>query len=116
MDWKDAGALVQFRELHFLPRVIFFIGAAFLLGAFFVKVFVLGFLGVGVMFTGAALNLVINTLSLSELSFRNRTFSVHWMFLLQAILAIALAVSTLSLTFYFYRHGEMPPCLRPLDR
>lgn len=114
MDWKDAASLVHFRELHFLPRVIFFIGAVFLIGAFFVKTPILGFLGVGVMLAATALNLVINALSFSEVSLRNRTFSIHWTFVLQAVLALALTVVTLILTYYFYEHGEMPPSLRSL--
>jgi hypothetical protein len=115
MELKDAVALVHFRELHLLPRVVFFIGAVFLVGAFFVKVFVLGFAGVGVMLAATTLNLIIDMLLCFGLYFAKKPeCGIPWALLLQSILALALTIATLVLTFYFYRHGEMPPCLRPL--
>jgi hypothetical protein len=113
MDWDEIASLIHFRELHFLPRVIFSIGAIFLIGAFFVKLFTLGFLGVGVILAGSALNLVINTLLSIGRYHRDKTVGFPWTLFWQAILALALTVITLWLLYFFYRHGKMPTFLRP---
>lgn len=63
MSLKDAAELVHFKELHFLPRVIFSIGAVCFIGSFFLKMFILGFIGVAVIFVGCTLNFLINTLA-----------------------------------------------------
>ena len=115
MDWEDITSLVHFRELHFLPRVIFSVGAIVLIGSFFVKVFLLGFLGVGLIFAGSTLNLFINTPLGSGQHSKDNTVGLPWALLWQALLALALMVSTLCLLYYFYRHGEMPMFLRPLS-
>src|SRR5450432_3442612 len=109
MELKDLVAAVHFRELHLLPRVVFFIGTVFLIGSFFVKVYLFGFAGVGVMLAATTLNLAIDMLLCLALYFKNEHV-FPWALLLQSILALALSVATLILTFYFYRHGEMPPC------
>jgi hypothetical protein len=117
MDLEDIVTLVHFRELHFLPRVIFSVGGILLIGSFFVKLFLLCFLGVGLIFAGSALNLVINTLQTFDRHFSDKTVvGVPWALLWQAVLALVLTFATLCLVYYFYRHGEMPPCLQPLKK
>jgi hypothetical protein len=115
MDWDEIASYIHFRELHFLPRVIFSIGAVFLIGAFFVKLFILGFLGVVVILAGSALNLVTNTLLGIGRYRRDKTVGFPWTLFWQAILALVLAGTTLCLLFHFYRYGEMPTFLRPLS-
>jgi hypothetical protein len=116
MDLEDIATLVHFRELHFLPRVIFSVGGILLIGSFFVKLFLLGFLGVGLIFAGSALNLVINTLQTFSRHFKDKTVGVPWALLWQAVLALVLTAATLYLLYHFYRHGEMPPFLQPLKK
>jgi hypothetical protein len=116
MDVKDVAALVHFRELHFLPRVIFFIGTACFIGSFFVKVIVLGLLGVTVMLSASALNLAINSMLGIYVSVRERKFDIPWMLLVQTALAVALSIVLLRLAHFYYVHGEMPPCLFPLGK
>ena len=60
MSINDFVSMFHFKELHFLPRVIFVLGAVFLIGSFFVKTFVLGLFGVGVIFFASALNFLLN--------------------------------------------------------
>jgi hypothetical protein len=115
MGLEDIAKLVHFRELNFLPRVIFSIGGILLIGSFFVKLFLLGFFGVGLIFAGSALNLVIETFLGFGAYFRNKA-GIPWALLWQAILALVLTFTTLCLLYYFYRHGEMPPCLQPLNK
>jgi hypothetical protein len=116
MDVKDVAALVHFRELHFLPRVIFFVGTACFIGSFFVKAPILGLLGVGVMLSASALNLAINSLLGIYVSVRERKFDIPWMLLAQTALAVALSIALLRLAHFYYLHREMPPCLLPLGK
>jgi hypothetical protein len=115
MGWEDIAGIVHFRELHFLPRVIFSIGGILLIGSLFVKLFLLGFLGVGLILAGSALNLVINTFLGFSAYLQNKA-GIPWALLWQALLALVLTVATLCLVYYFYRHGEMPPFLQPLKK
>src|ERR1700694_40997 len=116
MDLKDVASLVYFRELNFLPRVIFFIGAILLIGSFFIKSFLLGLLGVGVILAGSTLNLVTETaLGFYAHCKDKKTGKIPLALLLQAILAFGLTFATLWLLYHFYRHGEMPTFLRPLS-
>jgi hypothetical protein len=115
MGLDEIASLIHFRELHFLPRVIFSIGAIFLIGSFFVKGFTLGLLGVAVIFAGSALNLVtVTLLGFGRYYYEDRTVGIPLALLLQAILASVLTFATLGLVYYFYRHGVMPTFLRPL--
>ena len=114
MVLKDAAELVHFRELHLLPRTIFSIGAICFVGSFFLKLFILGFFGVGIVFVGLTLNFAIGVLKGTDISIARRTFSVAWMMLVQFILCCGIAYKLLWLAFFFYRNGEMPPYLQPL--
>jgi hypothetical protein len=114
MAWEDVTALVRFRELHFLPRVIFSLGAVLLIGALFVKAFLIGFLGVGLIFGGSALNLCVNTSLAYGQHRRDCKPGFPYAPFGQCLLAVVLTILTLSLLYYFYRHGEMPTFLRPL--
>ena len=107
---------MHFRELHFLPRVIFSVGAVFLIGAFFVRLFILGLFGVAVIFVGCTLNLGITWWQNLDISFERGTFRIAGMLLWQALLSLAIAICLLSLTYHFYRYGELPPYLQPLPR
>jgi hypothetical protein len=116
MELKDVATVVHFRELHFLPRVIFFIGAVCFIGSFFVKILILGLIGVGVMLSASTLNLVLNTILRFYGAIERRVFDIPWALSFQALLALAITIATLQLTYYFYRHGEMPSYLRPLPK
>jgi hypothetical protein len=109
MDIKDVTALVHFRELHFLPRAIFFIGTVCFIGASFVKLFVLGMFGVGVMFAATALNLTINSLEGLYFAIKEKVFDVPVMLILQALIATGLALVVLGLAHYYYLNGALPP-------
>jgi hypothetical protein len=114
MDWGDAGRIVHFRELHFLPRVIFSIGTILLIGSFFVRLAILGFVGIVVLLAASALNLVINTsLGIGAWCKEKPAGFPHALFW-QMLLAIVLTLAMLYLTYYSYRHGAMPMCLQPL--
>jgi hypothetical protein len=115
MSLGDIASLVHFRELHFLPRVIFFLGAVFLIGSFFVKSFTLGILGVAVIFSGSALNLVINTLLGIGHCLQDKATGFPFALFWQAILASVLALGTMWSVYFFYRHGVLPTFLRPLS-
>jgi hypothetical protein len=115
MDLKDAASLFHFRELHLLERVIFFVGSVLLIGSFFVKTFIVGFAGVGMIFAATTLNLVVDMTLRFGFYFKKKPgHGIPWALLWQALVAIALTATTLLLAFYFYRHGEMPPWLRPI--
>jgi len=80
----------------------------------------LGFLGVGLIFAGSALNLFINTLlgfgayfEHREAGVAGKKAAIPWMLVWQTVLAFILALGTLGLLYYNYRHGEMPTFLRP---
>ncbi len=96
MDLKDAKYLVHFRELHFLPRVIFAIGGVSFVGAFFVKQPLIGALGIVVIFAACTLNLVINTSLAWQASKQT-----PWALLLQALLSLAIFVLLLCLTYHY---------------
>src|SRR6266849_1714132 len=113
MEFKDAVALVHFRELHFLPRVIFSLGAIFLIGSFFVKSFILGLFGVGVIFAGSALNLFLTAILVYKGA--SSRWSVPWMLLFQFLIAFVLAFGILQVSYHFYRYGDMPTCLQPVN-
>lgn len=115
MSLKDATGLVHFRELHLLPRTIFSIGATCFIGAFFIKVFLIGFLGVGIVFSALTINFVINAAMQTDISLAGRRFTVPWVTLGQLILCFAITYKLLFLICFFYRHGEMPPYLQPLS-
>jgi hypothetical protein len=115
MSLKDVGELVHFRELHLLPRTIFSIGATCFIGAFFIKAFLIGFLGVGIIFVALTLNFGIGVMLHTDIYVARKTFTVPWTLLLQFILCSAITYKLLSLIYYFYRHGEMPPYLQPLS-
>jgi hypothetical protein len=116
MGFQDAATLVHFRELHLLPRVIFSIGAICFVGSLFVKVFILGLFGVGVIFVGCTLNFAIGVLMSIDVSLKNKSFSFAWMLFGQFILSSAITYGLLVLAYYYYRHGEMPPYFQPLPR
>ncbi len=85
-----------------------------LVGSFFVKLFILGFFGVAVIFVACTMNLAINTSLGLDISFKRGTFNVPWMLLWQALLSLAITLVSLFLVYYYYRHGEMPSYLQPL--
>jgi hypothetical protein len=115
MDLKDAAQLVHFDELHFLPRVMFSIGAICFIGSFFLKLFILGFFGVGIIFVGCTLNLGIGVLKSIDISLGRNTFrNINWMLVWQFVLSFAITVALLTLVYHYYRYGEMPPYLQPL--
>jgi hypothetical protein len=114
MSLKDAAELVHFRELHLLPRTIFSIGAVCFVGSFFLRDFLIGFLGVGIIFVALTLNFGINFLTGTDISITRKSFAVAWMMLFQFLLCFFVTYKLLFLIYYFYRHGEMPPFLRPL--
>ncbi|MGH9712193.1 MAG: hypothetical protein ACRD5M_02720 [Candidatus Acidiferrales bacterium] len=114
MGLKDAAELIHFRELHLLPRTIFAIGAICFLGAFFLKQFLIGFLGVGIIFIALTLNFVIGVVRGTDISITRKTFQLAWMQFFQLLLCAAVTYKLLVLIYYFYRHGEMPPDLQPL--
>jgi hypothetical protein len=115
MVLKDAAELVHFRELHLLPRTIFSIGAICFVGSFFLKIFILGFTGIGIIFAALTLNFAIGVLKGTDISITRKTFSVAWMMLAQFVLCYAIAYKLLFLAYYFYRNGEMPLYLQPLS-
>ena len=86
MDLKDAPSLVHFRELHFLPRVIFTLGGIFLVGSFFVKSFILGLFGVGVTLAACALNLFLNSLRAYDIA---APLEIPWVLLFQLVIALS---------------------------
>lgn len=115
MSLKDVAELIHFRELHLLPRTIFSIGAICFVGAFFIKVFLVGFLGVGLIFVALTLNFAIGVLLRTDIYLAKKTFAIPWMMLGQFILCSVITYKLLVLVYYFYRHGEMPPYLQPLS-
>jgi len=114
MSLKDAAELVHFRELHLLPRTIFSIGAICFLGAFFLKTFLLGFFGVGVIFIGLTLNFALNFLVQTDISISAKRFKVAWTILFQLIICGVISYWFLGVFWYYYRYGEMPPYLHSL--
>jgi len=113
---KDAAELVHFRELHLLPRSIFAIGAVCFVGSFFLKNFLIGFLGVGILFVALTLNFAIGVCLGTDISFTRKSFDVAWGLLLQFLFCAAVTYKLGSLIYHFYRHGEMPPYLQPLGK
>ncbi|MGB2639843.1 MAG: hypothetical protein WA857_06650 [Candidatus Acidiferrum sp.] len=114
MSLKDVAELIHFRELHLLPRTVFSIGAVCFIGSFFIRAFLVGFLGVGLIFVALTLNFAIQVLLQTDIYLAKKTFAIPWMMLAQFILCSAITYKLLVLIFYFYRHGEMPPYLQPL--
>jgi|SRR5216684_3516807 len=114
MSLKDAAELVHFRELHLLPRTIFSIGATCFIGAFFVKQFLVGFLGVGLIFLALTLNFAIGVALGFDIFIAKKVFHIPYMMLFQFLLCSWLTYKLFTLIFYFYRHGQMPPWLQPL--
>ena len=112
MDIKDAGQIVHFRELHFLPRVIFSIGGVLFVGSFFVKEELLGALGIGVIFFACVLNLFINIGLQVYVSVSQKTFSIPWALLFQAVLATVLCWYCLSGTYRYFLYGTLPSYLQ----
>lgn len=114
IDWKDAAQLVHFRELHFLPRVIFSIGTICFIASFFLKLFILGFFGVGIIFVGATFNLFINILMSIDWS-PDKKQIISWMLLWQFVLSLGMTCVLLALAYHYYRYGKMPPYLEPVS-
>jgi hypothetical protein len=114
MSIKDVSELVHFRELHLLPRTIFSIGAVCFVGAFFLKSFLLGFLGVGTVFVALTLNFAINILVRFGDSIQTKQFAAPWMMIAQFLLCLFITYFLLTLVYYYYRQGQLPPYLRPL--
>jgi hypothetical protein len=115
MVLKDAAELVHFRELHLLPRTIFSIGAVCFIGSFFLKLFLLGFFGVGIVFAALALNFLIGVIQMTHISITARIFNVPLMIGAQLIICSWLAYHLLAVAHYYYFHGSMPPYLQPLS-
>lgn len=113
MDLKDAASLVHFRELHFLPRVIFAPGGIFLIGSFFVRNFILGLFGVGVILAACTLNLFLNVIRAYDLA---TPFKIPWALLFQFVIALALAYEILNVSYHLYHYGEMPLRLKASER
>ena len=114
MSLEDAAKLIHFRELHLLPRTIFAIGAICFVGAFFVKVLVLGFLGVGVIFVALTLNFLIEVALKFDIFIATKVFHTPYVTILQFIFCAGVTYEIISMVYYFYRHGGMPPWLQPL--
>ena len=114
MSLKDAAELVHFRELHLFPRTIFSIGAVCFLGAFFVKQFLVGFLGVGLIFLALSLNFAIATVMGFDIFIARKVFHIPYLALCQFVLCSWITYELLSLVYYFYRHGHMPPWLQQI--
>jgi hypothetical protein len=114
MSIRDVAELVHFRELHLLPRTIFSIGVVCFLGAFFLKSFLLGFFGVGVIFIGLTLNFAINFLMQTDISISAKIFKVAWVMLFQLMLSALISYWLIGVIWFYYRYGEMPPYLHSL--
>ena len=114
MSIKDVSELVHFRELHLLPRTIFAIGAVCFVGAFFLKFFLLGFLGVGIVFAALTLNFAINILVRLGDSIQTKQFFAPWMMIAQFLLCGFITYFLLTLFYHYYRQGQLPPYLQPL--
>ena len=110
---KDAADLVHFKELHFLPRVIFSIGVICFIGSFFLKLFILGFFGVAVIFVGCTLNFLINTWRSFDPSPAKWYEFLDWTAFLQFLLSLVIAWVLLYLAYYYNHYGHMPPFLEP---
>jgi hypothetical protein len=110
---EDAKELVHFRELHFLPRVIFSIGAILLIGAFFVREAFLGVFGIGVVFAASTLNLLINVILGVQGSIKKKALQIPWMLISQGLLAFVLASVCLYASIYYFRHGVLAPVFLP---
>ena len=100
---EDAKELVHFRELHFLPRVIFSVGAVLLIGAFFVKEPLLGVFGIGVIFAGSTLNLLINSILAFQESVRKKSRSIPWMLVSPGLIAFVIAYACLYASISYFR-------------
>jgi hypothetical protein len=114
MVLKDAAELVHFRELHLLPRTIFSVGAVCFIGSFFLKLFLLGLFGVGIVFAALGLNFLIGVIQGTHISISDRAFNVPWMMGAQFIISSWLAYHLLAVAHYYYFHGTMPPYLQPI--
>jgi hypothetical protein len=109
VDFKDLNPLAYFQDLHLFPRTIFLTGLVILIGSFPFKALDLGALGLILIFAAVTLNLFLNsTWSI------NGESHVAWVVLAQAVLALALTIVVTCLSYYHYRHGQMPPFLRPI--
>jgi hypothetical protein len=109
---KDVKDLFHFRELHLFPRVIFFLGLIFLIGSFFVKSFILGFLGVSVVLCSVTLNLFIDWTGSGEL---DEWWPRNGIVLFQFLLSFAITLGVIYLNYHYYRYGQMPPPFQPLS-
>ncbi|MGB2622524.1 MAG: hypothetical protein WAN25_09280, partial [Candidatus Acidiferrum sp.] len=78
MSLKDVAELIHFRELHLLPRTVFSIGAVCFIGSFFIRAFLVGFLGVGLIFVALTLNFAIQVLLQTDIYLAKKTFAIPW--------------------------------------
>jgi len=107
----SAGDFVQpvhFRELHYLPRVIFSIGAVLLVGSFFVKNIMVGSTGVAVIFSASFYNLTVDTIL--EWSKQRKP---NWIMLIHCVIALVLALGTIYITRRLYQSSQPPECSQP---
>jgi hypothetical protein len=112
MDLQEAATLVHFRELHFLPRVIFSIGAILFIGSFFVKEELLGLFGIGVIFFASTLNLFVNICLRIDVSITRKAFSIPWALLFQGILSGVLCWYCLSISRHMFLYNSLPSYLQ----
>jgi|SRR5215472_7788512 len=111
MPLSDLSPLTYFKELQFLPRVIFTIGGFLFIGGLTIGDVALIFFGIGIIFCAVFLNFV----------FEMRSFHPHppynwyikWGSVLQGLLAAVIAAGCLYLGGYRYLHGTFPSRLLP---
>jgi hypothetical protein len=112
MPVGDLSPLAYFKELHLIPRIIFTIGGAlFFTGLFRDWRIAAG--GVGLIFVGVGYNFFAKLLWHSP----HPPYEAHisWANLFQGIVGFVIAAAVLYVVFYSYRHGVLPPALRPIQ-
>jgi len=105
VDFKPAE---NFRELHLLPRVIFTIGSALIIGSFFVKSVFLGLCGIDAIFIATLYNLIVD----SFLSWQAHR-KLNYMLLSHCVIAAAFFIATFCFAYHVYFHGGIPGCTQP---
>jgi hypothetical protein len=110
MNARDFVQPVHFRELHLLPRVIFAVGAVLFIGSFFIRNFMLGSLGVTVIFAAVSLNFIIGICIAWH---HSQPFqSIHWAFVAQLVVSGVITYVMFRLTYNFWCHGGWPPFIQ----
>jgi hypothetical protein len=111
MSESNWSPLAHFKELHFLPRVIFTLGGVLFVASAFARDLPLILLSSGIVLAAAGANFVLN---LTYPDAFGEGYHISWLSFWQGLIAVSISAFCLYLSVYIYRYGGLPLYLQPI--